>query len=102
MSRRSAPSRRACRRCQVACFDTAFHATQPVEATRFALPLDFWERGLRRYGFHGLSYEAVVARFTALTGEVLPPRTIVAHLANGASLCAIREDRKSTRLNSSH
>jgi acetate kinase len=78
---------------QVACFDTAFHATQPVEAARFALPLDFWERGLRRYGFHGLSYEAVVARFAALTGEALPPRVVVAHLGNGASLCAIRDGR---------
>jgi acetate kinase len=78
---------------QVACVDTAFHATQPVEAARFALPLDFWERGLRRYGFHGLSYEAVVARFAALTGEALPPRVVVAHLGNGASLCAIRDGR---------
>ena len=78
---------------QVACFDTAFHATQPPEAARFALPLAFWERGLRRYGFHGLSYEAVVARFPEVAGEALPSRTIVAHLGNGASLCAIREGR---------
>jgi acetate kinase len=76
---------------QVACFDTAFHATQPPEATRFALPLEFWERGLRRYGFHGLSYESVVSRFTAVTGEALPPRTIIAHLGNGASLCAVQD-----------
>lgn len=78
---------------QVACFDTAFHATQPPEAARFALPLDFWEQGLRRYGFHGLSYEAVVARFPAVTGEPLPPRAIVAHLGNGASLCAVKDGR---------
>src|SRR5690606_24266931 len=78
---------------QVACFDTAFHATQPPEAARFALPLEFWERGLRRYGFHGLSYEAVVARFPEVTGEALPPRTIVAHLGNGASLCAVKDGR---------
>ena len=78
---------------QVACFDTAFHATQPPEATRFALPLEFWERGLRRYGFHGLSYESVVARFAILTGETLPPRTIIAHLGNGASLCAVKDGR---------
>ncbi len=78
---------------QVACFDTAFHATQPPEAARFALPPAFWQRGLRRYGFHGLSYEAVVARFPALAGETLPPRMIVAHLGNGASLCAIRDGR---------
>jgi acetate kinase len=78
---------------QVACFDTAFHATQPPEATRFALPLEFWDRGLRRYGFHGLSYESVVARFATVAGEALPPRTIIAHLGNGASLCAVRDGR---------
>lgn len=78
---------------QAACFDTAFHMTQPPEAARFALPLSFWERGLRRYGFHGLSYESVVARFAGITGEDLPPRTIVAHLGNGASLCAVRDGR---------
>ena len=78
---------------QVACFDTAFHASQPPEATRFALPLEFWERGLRRYGFHGLSYEAVVARYPEIAGEGLPERIVVAHLGNGASLCAIRQGR---------
>lgn len=78
---------------QAACFDTAFHLTQPPDATRFALPLGFWERGLRRYGFHGLSYESVVARFAGITGEALPPRAIVAHLGNGASLCAMRDGR---------
>jgi len=78
---------------QVACFDTAFHAAQPPEAARFALPLEFWERGLRRYGFHGLSYEAVVARYPAVVGEALPPRTIVCHLGNGASLCAVKDGR---------
>lgn len=78
---------------QVACFDTAFHATQPPEAARFALPLEFWERGLRRYGFHGLSYEAVVSRFPAIAGEALPSRTIIAHLGNGASLCAVKNGR---------
>src|SRR5690606_26729322 len=66
---------------------------QPSEAARFALPRDFWERGLRRYGFHGLSYEAVVARFPAMTDEPLPPRTIIAHLGNGASLCAVKDGR---------
>jgi acetate kinase len=78
---------------QVACFDTAFHATQPPEATRFALPIEFWERGLRRYGFHGLSYESVTARFAAVAGEHLPPRTVIAHLGNGASLCAVKDGR---------
>lgn len=78
---------------QVACFDTAFHATQPREAARFALPLEFWERGLRRYGFHGLSYEAVVTRFPEVTGTALPRRAIIAHLGNGASLCAVKDGR---------
>jgi acetate kinase len=78
---------------QVACFDTAFHSTQPAEAARFALPREFWERGLRRYGFHGLSYEAVVARFPEVAGVALPARAIVAHLGNGASLCAIKGGR---------
>jgi acetate kinase len=78
---------------QVACFDTAFHATQPPEAARFALPLEFWERGLRRYGFHGLSYESVTTRFPQIAGAPLPPRTIVAHLGNGASLCAVKDGR---------
>ena len=78
---------------QAACFDTAFHATQPPEAARFALPLEFWERGLRRYGFHGLSYEAVTTRFPGIAGEALPPRVVIAHLGNGASLCAVEKGR---------
>src|SRR5690606_1529877 len=75
---------------QAACFATACAATQRPDAARFALPLEFWERGLRRYGFHGLSYEAVVSRFPAIAGEALPSRTIIAHLGNGASLCAVK------------
>lgn len=76
---------------QVACFDTAFHSTQPPEARRFPLPREFAERGLVRYGFHGLSYESVVHRLASRGG--LPKRLIVAHLGNGASLCAIRDGR---------
>lgn len=72
-----------------ACFDTTFHTTMPPEATTYAIPLPFREQGVQRYGFHGLSYEAVVA---ALSPEV-PPRLVVAHLGNGASLCAIGNGR---------
>lgn len=71
----------------VACFDTAFHDTLPAVARRFALPNEAHERGVRRYGFHGLSYEYVVRSF----GPALPRRLVVAHLGSGASMAAIRE-----------
>jgi acetate kinase len=83
---------RAPRLRQVACFDTAFHAAQPEEAYRLPLPREFRDRGLRRYGFHGLSYESILAQLPDLTG-VLPRRLIVAHLGQGASLCAILAGR---------
>lgn len=70
---------------QYASFDTAFHATQPDVATAYALPRAQRDAGLRRYGFHGLSYAAMVAQF----GAALPPRLLALHLGNGASLCAI-------------
>jgi acetate kinase len=69
----------------VACFDTAFHQTMPPEATHFGLPHEAWERGVRRYGFHGLSYEYVVGR----VGPRELGRAVVAHLGAGASLCAV-------------
>ncbi|SNS39040.1 acetate/propionate family kinase [Antarctobacter heliothermus] len=75
---------------QVACFDTGFHATNPQVALRYALPADLAEAGLRRYGFHGLSYGGVVRRLTALAGA-LPGRVLAFHLGNGASACAIRD-----------
>jgi acetate kinase len=75
---------------QVACFDTAFHASQPDIAKRFALPEKYWQAGLRRYGFHGLSYEAILHALPAIAGGV-PQRLIVAHLGNGASMAAIRD-----------
>jgi len=75
---------------QVVCFDTAFHASQPDEAVRLPLPRAYHERGYRRYGFHGLSYEHVVAELPRLAGA-LPRRLIVAHLGQGASLCAIKD-----------
>jgi len=77
---------------QVACFDTAFHATMPEEGRRLPLPAEFASRGLRRYGFHGLSYESIVARLPALVGE-LPSRLVIAHLGNGASMCAVKDGR---------
>ncbi len=77
---------------QVACFDTGFHSTIPEEARRLPLPAEFNERGIRRYGFHGLSYESIVARLSALTGR-LPKRMVIAHLGNGASLCAVKDGR---------
>ena len=74
----------------MACFDTAFHHTCPPVATRLAIPRQWHEAGIRRYGFHGLSYESVVARLPEITGS-MPARAVVAHLGAGASLCAIRD-----------
>jgi acetate kinase len=74
---------------QVACFDTAFHNGMPEVAQRFALPRSLWEQGIKRYGFHGLSYEYVVGKLGAELGS----RAIVAHLGNGASMVALK-DRK--------
>jgi acetate kinase len=75
---------------QVACFDTAFHHTVPAVATQLALPHRFAEAGVRRYGFHGLSYEFIAGRLREVAPEVAGGRVIVAHLGNGASLCAMR------------
>jgi acetate kinase len=75
---------------QVACFDTAFHHTMPREAANFALPRALTEAGVRRYGFHGLSYEFVVERLQTTAHALAKGRVVVAHLGAGASLCAIR------------
>ncbi len=75
---------------QYASFDTAFHATNPEVAVTFALPLAERERGLRRYGFHGLSYAAIVRKVQEMAPDSLPERLLVFHLGNGASICAIR------------
>lgn len=75
---------------QVACFDTAFHGTLPELETVLPLPRDARRRGLRRYGFHGLSYDYVARALAARHGDAARGRTIVAHLGNGASLCAMR------------
>jgi acetate kinase len=74
---------------QYASFDTAFHASNPDVATRYAIPQAEHDAGIRRYGFHGLSYASLVARLPGLTGRALPRRLLAAHLGNGASLCAI-------------
>ena len=73
----------------IACFDTAFHATQPELATRLPIPRAYHERGYRRYGFHGLSYEHVVETLP----KPLPRRLLAAHLGSGASMCAIADGR---------
>jgi acetate kinase len=73
---------------QVACFDTAFHATMPKVERMFGLPRRYFDAGVKRYGFHGLAYESVVSHLRD-RGE-LPERLIACHLGNGASLCAIR------------
>ena len=78
---------------QVACFDTAFHASQDPVARLLPLPRPLRDQGLQRYGFHGLSYEFITAAVPAYNGGVLPGRLIVAHLGNGASLCAIHDGR---------
>ena len=78
---------------QVACFDTAFHRTQPLEAELFALPMHFYDEGVRRYGFHGLSYEYVGRRIAELAPQAGAGRVIVAHLGNGASMAALHGGR---------
>jgi acetate kinase len=78
---------------QVACYDTAFHRTQPPLNRLFALPREFAAEGVRRYGFHGLSYEFVAAELAVLDPALAAGRVIVAHLGNGASLCALEGGR---------
>jgi acetate kinase len=78
---------------QVACFDTAFHRTQPAVAQAFALPRELTEAGVVRYGFHGLSYEYIARALPPLAGAAGSGRVVVAHLGNGASLCALRNGR---------
>jgi acetate kinase len=78
---------------QVACFDTAFHRNQPHVAQSFALPRHLTEAGIRRYGFHGLSYEYLVSQLRRSWPQLASARVILAHLGNGASLCAITDGR---------
>lgn len=74
---------------QVACFDTVFHARQGKPNNQFALPNEFYEQGVRRYGFHGLSYEYIVNMIKKTEPELSNGKVIVAHLGNGSSLCAL-------------
>ena len=78
---------------QVACFDTAFHRAQPAVAQTFGLPRELGDAGVRRYGFHGLSYESVVDALPRVAPELASGRVVIAHLGNGASLCAVRAGR---------
>jgi acetate kinase len=75
---------------QVACFDTAFHRTAPEVEQAFALPYAFFEEGIRRYGFHGLSYEYIASVLPERAPEIANGRVVVAHLGNGCSACAMR------------
>jgi acetate kinase len=74
---------------QIACFDTAFHHTQPAVATRYALPPEITSRGVRRYGFHGLSYEYVASVLPQYSERAARGKTVVLHLGNGASMTAL-------------
>jgi acetate kinase len=78
---------------QVACFDTAFHRNQPAVAQAFALPRAITERGVLRYGFHGLSYEYIAQALPAYDARAATGRTVVLHLGNGASMCAMHGGR---------
>jgi acetate kinase len=75
---------------QVACFDTSFHRTNPEVAQTFALPLELRESGIRRYGFHGLSYEYIASVLPTLAPNIAGGRVVVMHLGNGASACALQ------------
>jgi acetate kinase len=78
---------------QIACFDTAFHHGLAPPASRFAIPRRYEQQGIRRYGFHGLSFEYVAGRLAGIAPELVARRTVIAHLGNGASLCALRNGR---------
>ena len=78
---------------QVACFDTAFHRAQPALAQLYGLPREFADEGIRRYGFHGLSYEYIMSHLRELLPELAELRLVIAHLGNGASLCAVHHGR---------
>jgi acetate kinase len=78
---------------QVACFDTAFHRTQPPAAQAFALPRRYADEGICRYGFHGLSYEYIASVLPLSDPRAAAGRTVVAHLGSGASMCAMRGGR---------
>lgn len=78
---------------QVACFDTAFHATVPEIASRYALPANLHAEGYRRVGFHGLNFEHVATVVAQRAGEAPSPRLLIFHLGNGCSICAVKDGR---------
>jgi acetate kinase len=78
---------------QVACFDTAFHRGHDAVADQYAIPYQLYEEGVRRYGFHGLSYEYIARTLPKVAPEIATGRVIVAHLGSGASMCALRGGR---------
>ena len=78
---------------QVACFDTAFHRTHSAVADHYAIPEHFYREGVRRYGFHGFSYEYVAWRLREVAPDIANGRVIIAHLGSGASMCALSEGR---------
>jgi acetate kinase len=78
---------------QVACFDTSFHRGRAKVTERFALPDELFQKGVRRWGFHGLSYEYIAAKFRKLQPELAKGRVVVAHLGSGASLCGMKNAR---------
>ena len=82
---------------QVACFDTAFHRTAPEVEQAFALPYALYEEGIRRYGFHGLSYEYIASVLPEQAPEIADGRVVVAHLGNGCSACAMQAGCRSRR-----
>ena len=75
---------------QIGCFDTAFHRSHPWENDTFALPQEYYDKGVRRFGFHGLSYEYIVSHMRDFAPFHVDGGVVVAHLGNGASMCAIR------------
>lgn len=77
----------------IACFDTAFHRNQPFVNDTFALPREWYEKGVRRYGFHGLSYEYMAGALSHMAPLLYAGRVVVAHLGNGASMCAMSNGR---------
>jgi acetate kinase len=78
---------------QVACFDTAFHRGHPFVSDTFALPRAYYDEGVRRYGFHGISYEYITRKMRSIAPHLARQGMIIAHLGNGASLCAVHDGR---------
>lgn len=78
---------------QVACFDTSFHRTNPLVAEQFAIPYEFFAEGVRRYGFHGLSYAYIAHTLPTIAPDIANGRVIVAHLGSGASVAAINNGK---------